>query len=143
MYQPLPRLVASIYGPMPDTPERNKQLIRRFVEAINRQDWTVLPELVASDFVRHSEAAGRLTRSRDELIDFLRGEARRFPDAQESIEDLIAEGDKVAARHRFTASAPRSSRKRISASFIAIYRIEDGRIAEAWAEWDNARQEEK
>jgi predicted ester cyclase len=74
---------------------------------------------------------------------FLRGELETFPDAHESLEDLVAEGDRVAARHRFRGTQrgalgpyPPSGR-RLEATYLAIYRVEDGRIAEAWAEWDN------
>ncbi len=56
---------------------------------------------------------------------------------------MLVDGNKVAVRHRFTGTqfgylddlAP--SGKRLTADYIAIYRIEDGRIAEVWAEWDN------
>src|SRR5262249_5243809 len=80
----------------------NKGVVRAFVAAINAQDWGRLDELVAPDFVRHSHAAGpQQVRSRDDLVTFLRGEFETFPDAQETLEDLVAEGDKVAARHTF------------------------------------------
>ena len=74
---------------------------------------------------------------------FLKSEYVTFPDATEVLEDLVAEGDKVAARHRFRGTQlgplgtyPASGRV-LEATYLAIYRIEDGRIAEAWAEWDN------
>ena len=124
--------------------ETNKALVRAFVAAINAQNWERLRELVAPDFVRHSDAAGSPgIHSRDELEAFLRHELVTFPDAHESLEDLVAENDKVAARHRFTGTQhgpmdtlPPSGRT-MTATYLAIYRIADGRIAEAWAEWDN------
>ena len=124
--------------------ESNKALVRRFVEAINAQDWPLLQELVADGFRRHSSAGGEPgIRSRENLIDFLKGEYLTFPDATEVIEDLVAEGDKVAVRHRFRGTQrgplgthPPSGRV-LEATYLAIYRIQDGRIAEAWAEWDN------
>lgn len=124
--------------------ERNKSLVRAFVEAINAQDWQRVLGLLASDFKRHSTAAGEpAVNSAKELVAFLQGEFVTFPDASETLLDLVAEGDKVAARHHFrgTQRGPMGSfppsGKVLEATYIAIYRVEDGRLAEAWAEWDN------
>lgn len=127
-----------------DEAERNKAAVRAFITAINRNDWAAVAAAVAPDFVRHSDAAGPPgVTSREDLIAFLRGERVTFPDAHETIEDLIAERDRVAARHRFTGTQegplgpyPPSGR-RMSAEYLAIYRLRDGIIVEAWAEWDN------
>lgn len=124
--------------------EANKALVRGFVEAINAQDWPLLRELVADDFARHSTAGGEPSiTSREELIEFLESEYATFPDAAEVLEDLVAEGDKVAARHRFRGTqvgrlgAHPPTGRVLEATYLAIYRIEGGCIAEAWAEWDN------
>ena len=127
-----------------DGVERNKAVIAAFVEAINAQDWQRLTELVRPDFVRHSHAGGTPgVRSRDDLVRFLRGEFETFPDAREGIADMVAEGDRVAVRHAFRGTQsgqmgqhPPSGRV-MAAEYLAIYRLADGLIAEAWAEWDN------
>lgn len=123
--------------------DANKAVVRAFVAAINAQDWDRLEALVTPDFKRHSYAAGPPpVRSRDALKAFLQQEFETFPDAHEQIEDLVAEGDRVAARHRFegTQQGPMGpyppSGKRMVSEYLAIYRLEGGRIAEAWAEWD-------
>ncbi|WP_316433094.1 ester cyclase [Leptolyngbya sp. NK1-12] len=122
----------------------NKRIIREFVAAINHQDWEKLAQVVTPDFVRHSSAAGQPgIKSREDLIKFLSNEFTIFPDAHETIEDLIAEGQKVAARQRFTGTQTGpmglfpASGKRMTATYLAIYRLEAGRIVEAWVEWDN------
>jgi len=122
----------------------NKAIILAFVEAINAQDWEKLDELLAPDFIRHSYAAGPpRSHSKEELKAFLQQEFETFPDAEEGIYDLIEEGDKVAARHWFRgtqhgAMGPYPPTGNVmSSDYIAIYRLEEGRIAEAWAEWDN------
>lgn len=127
-----------------DPTEENRAVVRAFVRAVNEQDWPVMEGLVEPDFVRHSEAAGEPpVRSREELVDYLVRQFEMFPDASETLEDMIAEGDRIAARHRFTAthrgflgSHPPTGR-RLEATYLAIYRIEGGRLAEAWVEWDN------
>lgn len=124
--------------------ERHKAVVRAFVAAVNAQDWNRLDQLVAPGFVRHSHAAGPPpVHSRDELKAFLRDEFTAFPDWEETLEDLLAEGDKVAARHRCRGTQRGSlgpyppSGRVLSADYLAIYRIENGRIGEAWAAWDN------
>lgn len=123
---------------------KNKERIRAFVDAINRQDWRALEQLTAPGFRRHSTAAGQHSvESRDDLISFLKKEYEAFPDGQEVIEDLVAEGNKVAARQRFmgTQTGPLGdyppSGKIMSSTYLAIYRLEDYVIVEVWAEWDN------
>lgn len=121
---------------------KNKETVCRFVRAINSQDWAALDELVASDFRRHSAAAPGV-QNREGLKDFLRGEFVTFPDATETVLDVICEGNRVAVRHGFsgTQKGPLgvypASLRRLEATYLAIYRIEHGRIAEAWVEWDN------
>src|SRR2546427_7660968 len=125
------------------TTEHNKALVRMFIEAINQQDWRRFEELVAPDSARHSSTFGQSQiRSRDQLRDYLAGEFKTFPDARETINFLVAEGDKVAVhshclgtQHGPMGSFPASGRI-LSADFISIYRVEDSRIAEAWVEWD-------
>lgn len=124
--------------------DSSKAVVRAFVNAINEQNWAALQALVASDFVRHSAAAGQPgVRSLEQFMDYLRHEYEVFPDAHETLMDLFAEGDRVAARHQFCGTQegamgeyPASGRQ-LRADYLAIYRIEHGRVAEAWAEWDN------
>lgn len=122
----------------------NEKAVREFVRAINEQDWHSLEKVVHPGFIRHSHAAGQTKiKSRNELISFLKSELETFPDGREILLDLLADGDRVAARHRFTGtqkgrmgSLPPSN-KTLSAEYLAVYRLELGRIVEAWVEWDN------
>ena len=73
----------------------------------------------------------------------LRSEFENFSDGHKTIEDMVAEADKVAVRHGFRGtqrgtmgSYPPTERVMI-ADYLAIYRIPDGVIAEWRAEWDN------
>jgi predicted ester cyclase len=83
-------------------------------------------------------AAGQAEAAKQEAADFRRG----FPDVISTIEDLIAEGDKVVARWRSHAThrgdymgiAP--SGKEVQFTGISVYRIEEGKIAESWTEED-------
>jgi steroid delta-isomerase-like uncharacterized protein len=121
-----------------------KQTVQAFINAINSQEWTRLDSLVATNFVRHSVAAGDPpVQSRSDLVMFLRREFENFPDTQETILDIFAEGEKVAVRHhcngtqRGAMDPYPATGKIMSAEYIAIYRVRNGQIIEAWAEWDN------
>jgi steroid delta-isomerase-like uncharacterized protein len=123
---------------------RNKAVVREFIAAINRKEWDKLSEWVTSHVVRHGQTSGQApVRSLDNLKEFLQREAETFPDAQETIHFLVAEGDKVAAclTFRGTQQGPLgpfpASGKTLAADFLCIFRLEDGRIAEMWVEWDN------
>ena len=124
--------------------EDKKAIVRAFVDAINAKDWVRLRSILAPDFRRHSVAAGEPSvHSAEDLIAFLLAEYATFPDAHETLLDLVAEGEKVAARHLFLGTQlgsmglfPPSGRV-LKATYLAIYRLESGRIVEAWAEWDN------
>jgi steroid delta-isomerase-like uncharacterized protein len=124
--------------------EENKALVRDFIEAVNRQDWRRFDELVAPDFVRHSSTFGQdRVDNRDRLRGYLAAEFRTFPDARETINFMVAESDKVVVHSHCLATqkgpmgALAGSGKQLSADFISIYRIDGGRIVEAWAEWDS------
>ncbi len=126
------------------TTVQNKAVVRAFIDAINAQAWTRLDVLMSPTVVRHGHVADQPdVRSREELAAFLCREAVAFPDAKEHVQALVGEGDVVAARLRFSGtqrgrwgSFPPSN-KVLSSEFLAMFRIEDGRIAEIWVAWDN------
>ena len=143
--------------------EKNQHVVRAFVDAINAQDWKALERVVAPGFVRHSYAAPGV-RSRDELIQYLRSEYETFPDARETIEDMVSEvwtastgggglifrgsegkKNQISGSDRNALKGidlvrrgpyPPSGRS-MAAEYIAVYRIEGEMIVESWAEWDN------
>lgn len=82
-------------------------------------------------------------RSREEFIALQRGFMTTFPDQHVRLEQMIAEGDHVAVRAIYTGtqSGPMgdfpASGNKVDGPFIAFFRIESGKIAELWVEWDN------
>jgi predicted ester cyclase len=107
--------------------EENKAVVRREQEEL----WNHTGDLDAAEELF---AAGEAEAVKQEAADFRRG----FPDVISTIEDLIAEGDKVVARWRSRAThqgdymgfAP--SDKRVEFTGISVYRIEGNKIAESW-----------
>jgi predicted ester cyclase len=75
--------------------ERNKVLVRSFIERYNASDWAALDAMVAQDYVHHAGGAA-LT-----WAQFKRGAAwlrAGMPDFRLAIRDMVAESDRVAVR---------------------------------------------
>lgn len=120
--------------------ETNKAACRRMLNLLyNQQRPDLVPEFFTQDLVVH---VGRP--SRDMSID-IEGFKERvtmaltaFPDIQITIDDEIAEGDKVAYRWTVTgthqgefANIPPTG-KAVTRAGVAIYRLVDGKIVENW-----------
>ena len=131
-----------------DTPskqlEANKNLIHRFTAATNAADWDAFDELLTTDFIRHCQATPNVqVNSREEFIELQKSFLVSMPDQKITIKMLIAEGDKVAAFAIYsgTLTGPMgefpATGKSAESNFMTIFRIEEGRIAELWVEWDN------
>ncbi len=124
--------------------ESNKNLIHRFTASTNAADWDAFDELLTEDFSRHCQATPNVqVSSREEFKKLQESFLVSMPDQQITIEMIIAEGDKVAvyATYSGTLTGPMGefppTGKSVDSKFISIFRIEEGRIAELWVEWDN------
>ncbi len=118
--------------------------MQSFIEAINNRDFNTLDELVDPNLVRHSQATpGINVRSLDDFKQFLRQDLETFPDAHQEVNMMIAEGDKVALYMTLTGTQEGAmgpylaSGKKVDVRFLGILRIDGGKIAEMWVEWDN------
>ncbi len=122
--------------------ERNKAVVRRFVEEVqNGHAWDVYDELNDPDFVNLSAPPG-VPPDREGGKMFLQSFASAFRDARFTIEDMIAEGDRVATKKTFTgthegefAGVPPTG-NRVTLTYVDILRLRDGRIVEHWLSMD-------
>ena len=121
--------------------EENKALALRFVEEVYNQGQTQrVDDLVSPDFVRHG--IGGTMRGRQIIKDRVAAVRAGFPDFHISVEEVLAEGDKVVLRQvhtgthlgEFAGVAPAGAK--VETTEISILRIEDGRIAEGWVNVD-------
>ena len=120
--------------------EEYKALARRSWESVEASD--TLGEVYASDVVWHMP--GQEVRSIEEAKQFIDMFKTAFPDMQATVEDVVAEGDKVVTRvtirgtHQGEAEefGPPTG-KQVEIEGITIHRIEDGKIAEEWNSHDN------
>ncbi len=123
--------------------EENKAIVRRFVDEVQSGgNIEILDELCSPDFINHSASPGMPAGCEGvKLVTTMFRQA--FPDSYFTIEDMIAEGDKVVTRKTFHGthegefmSIP-PTRRRVSISLIDIVRIAGGRVVEHWSLADN------
>jgi len=133
-------LVASVASA--ENAQQNKRLVRRlYNEVFVKWNFEVVDELVAPEFIGHEMPPGIPPGPQGfrEFYGILRA---AFPDAQLTVEDMIAEGDRVVVRWRSRAThrgefrgIPPTGRD-ASTTGIAIYRLSKGKIVERWVEVD-------
>ena len=123
--------------------EDNKALVRRwFEELFNEAKLDVADEIVTPDHVSHDTSTPEHLPGPEgerQLVNLVRG---AFPDGRITIEDLVAEGDRVAVRwtfrgtHRgvFMGIAPTG--KEVEMAAMDLLRIAGGKIAETWSNVD-------
>ncbi len=81
--------------------EENKAVVGRYLEeAINRRDLDVLDEIFAAEFIDHTAVPGQAP-GVEGLRQFFAMMDAGFPDFRATVEDMIAEADKVAVRFTF------------------------------------------
>jgi steroid delta-isomerase-like uncharacterized protein len=123
------------------TLEANKALIRRvFDEVIPAGDPTAMRDLMAPDFLDHDPLPGQPAGAAggEYVVSTMH---TAHPDLRFTIDDLVAEGDRVTIRWtlRGTNTGPMLGRppsgQPVELAAIVIFRIADGRIAERWAGW--------
>jgi steroid delta-isomerase-like uncharacterized protein len=122
--------------------DANKELVRRFVQEIFVDgNADAVDELVSEDFVPHTwpstgDGRGDLKRAIERV-------SKGLSDAAFTIEDMIAEADRVAVR--LTAGARQTgefmgippSGKSYTIGEIHIFRIRDGKVSEHWHQFDS------
>ncbi len=115
--------------------------VRRWFQAINDGDMVAERAARTPDFVAHVPGMpGPL--DGEEWEQFLSIFLAGFPDMRLAVEDVVAQGDRVAVRWTFVGthegeffgSPPTGVRVRMSA--IEVNRVVDGKIAEHWVELD-------
>jgi len=118
--------------------EQNKELIRKFFKEWNGRNIDVMSELHAPDakFNHPSESAAPIPF--EDALEGIQMLWQAFPDITVTIEDIIAEGDKVVVMfigrgtHQKDLWGIPATGFKAEAGAIEIFRIEAGKIGEAW-----------
>jgi steroid delta-isomerase-like uncharacterized protein len=116
--------------------QQNKAVVRRLIEELNRGNLAIADELIGSTYVdQNASPMPPGPASFKETIALFR---TGFPDLRWTIEELVGEDDRVVLRviargsHQgsFLGIAPTG--KSVKVNGTAIYRLEGGKIVEAW-----------
>ncbi len=128
--------------------EENKAIVRRFFEEVWNGDLAVADEIFSTDFAFHSVTTG------DDLsIESIKRRVTAyrtgFPDLRITVEDQLAEGDKVAARvvwrgtHQGEYRDIAATGKKVEWTGTVVFRISGGKIVERWGNTDTSRMQEQ
>jgi len=115
--------------------EENKAIVRRIYEAIKTQDLSSIEDFMAPDFVDHTRRLHGL----EALKQYMTMLFKWSSDIHVTIEDIIAEGDKVWVRVKYTWTHTGELRglaptgKTFNQTSIDIYRIVDGKAMDTWS----------
>jgi steroid delta-isomerase-like uncharacterized protein len=124
--------------------EQNKALVRRLMEeVINQGNTSLVDELFAPDFVEHEELPPGIPSGIEAVKTLFTMFHSAFPDFQVTVDDLIAEGDKVVVRSTWSGThkgefmgIPPSGRS-VSFGVYDIIRMAGGKVVEHWGQMDN------
>ena len=116
--------------------ENNKTLIRRYVDFLNQNN---LPseEFISPEFIYHDPGLPDI-KDLAGVRQFITACIEAFPDQVSTIEDIVAEGDKIVCRYSWRGTHKRdfmgipATGKPATLTTISIYRIVNGKVAEEW-----------
>jgi predicted SnoaL-like aldol condensation-catalyzing enzyme len=127
---------------MPDTEtaqtgmtlEEMKRFVRNhFEQFVNRKNIAIGDVNFARNFVDHgADVPPGLPPGPEGAKQYVGGALKRIPDMRVTIDDIIAEGDRVVVRNTW-AGTDRETGRKIRFSGIVIWRIEDRKLVERWA----------
>ena len=126
----------------PDESQANKELSRRFTELFGTPGAAGAEDILSRDIVFHGTAGDGEIRGLDQMKAFLVGYHSAFPGAHSTVEDQVAEGDKVVTRwrargaHRGDLGPIPATGRAFEMDGVTIERIADGKIAEVWVARD-------
>jgi steroid delta-isomerase-like uncharacterized protein len=124
--------------------EESKMLARRYMTEIwDKGNMDAVDELLAPSYIDHNPPPG-LPADREGLKQSVTLFRTAFPDLKSTIEDLVAEGDKVVGRivargtHRGEFQGIPPTGKQVTVQGIFIGRVAGGKLMESWEQFDAA-----
>ena len=119
----------------------NKAFVRRFFDYINNDPLAPIDEFFATSYAYHNSSMPDV-KDLSSLKEFNTAAYTAFPDIRFTIEDLVAEGDKVVYRasargtHKGEFMGIASTGKQVTFTSIVISRIASGKFQEDWESLD-------
>ena len=122
--------------------EENKAIVRQFYdEVVNKGNINMIDKIAAMNYVDHTAPPGIPPGKEGEKVWFKMIRAA-FPDGRTTIDDIIAEGDKVVVRatmkgtHKGEFMGIPATGKQVTISGIDVTRFVNGKSTEHWGQWD-------
>lgn len=119
--------------------EQNKAVVRRLAEDLmGGGDTTLVAEILSPDFVEHEEMPPGMEPGYAGFAQAISMMHAAFPDFHVTIEDMVAEGDKVVVRQTWTGThkgefmGMPATGNSFSIPVIDILRVADGKVTEHW-----------
>jgi ketosteroid isomerase-like protein len=120
-------------GPEPGSPEANKAVVRRYLQALGGGSLDDLDQVIGPDFIDRTPGASKV-QGPNAIRDSQKRARELFEGIRYSVGDLVAEGDRVAALYtvRATRKGAKVDGKPVEVIGITLFRIADGKIRETW-----------
>ena len=122
--------------------EANKALVRRGIEeTVNKGNFSVVDEILSTDYVYREPTVGE-KRGRAGFRELVTMYRNAFPDVKLTIDEQIAEGDKVVTRwsatgtHRGELFGTAPTGKQVRVQGIIVSRIANGKVVEETEVYD-------
>jgi serine phosphatase RsbU (regulator of sigma subunit) len=127
--------------------EENKAIFRRYVEEVQNQGNLEVADEIFGRYLSHQADGATLERGPEDVKRFTEEYRSAFPDFRISIDDQIAEGDKVVSRitlrgthqRQFRDMAPTGKEVEVKAVTIFRFSPEEGKVVETWDSFDQLR----
>ncbi len=121
--------------------EKNKALVRSCMDLINQKNVAAIEQLYAPTYVRHDPNSTWVV-NRENYKEDVNILTTVFPDLHFTVEDLVAEGEKVVCRFRIFGTQGNPWRglpatgKQVEVTGMCISRIVEGKVVEDWFNTD-------
>lgn len=118
-----------------------KSIVRKFYEILSTGDLDAADKVVAADYVNHNAVPGQ-TQGLEGYKQAVTSLRTAFADLSFTIEDQVAEGEKVASRylvrgtHKGEFLGIAATGKTVAWSAQVLQRVADGKVQESWLQWD-------
>jgi steroid delta-isomerase-like uncharacterized protein len=123
--------------------EQNLALVKRLMEELNKGNAEIVKELYAPNVKSYSPSGSSASASQNDDFELTKTYLNAFPDLKQTIEEIVASGDKVTIRfmargtHKGDFQGIPATGNQMELSGIAILHIKDGKIVEVRQEIDS------